>query len=116
MGQSDRRPRPTFERTDDQPVRQLGKLSLILSGEFIRNVCELSGAKFLGCNYSPARRRGKHCSKTATTLVAARSRVRIQVDRLIITETIIARGAGFQLRKQARQTQQPDFEVTHNLV
>jgi hypothetical protein len=116
MRHSYRRSRPAFERTDNQPVRQLGKLSLILSGEPIGNVCELSGAKFLGCNYSPARRCGKHCSKTATALLAARSRVSIQVDRLIIAETIIARGAGFQLWKQTRQTQQPDFEVTHNLI
>ena len=80
MRQSYRRPRPTFECTHEQPVRQFGKLSLILSGEFVRNVCEFSRAEFLGCNHSPARRWGKHCSKTATAPVAARSRVSIQVD------------------------------------
>src|SRR2546422_5067023 len=116
MRQSYGRSRSAFERTHEQSVREFGKLSLIFCREFVRNVCELSRAKFPGCNHSSARRGGKHCSKTATALVATRSRVSIQVDRLIIVKMTVALGTGFQLWKQTCQTQQPDFEVTHNLI
>jgi len=40
MRQSYGRPRSAFERTHQQPVREFGKLSLIFSREFVRNLCE----------------------------------------------------------------------------
>src|SRR5205085_3474294 len=94
----------------DQTMREITKLCVVALRKFL-HLSELCRRHAISSSNARQRRRRQRCCTRATTLPAAWLELSVKLhDRF---ERPSAFNARTQIRKQTRETQQPDFEVTH---
>src|ERR1051325_7614760 len=103
--------RQAINCASDQTMREITKLGVVALREFFR-FHKLRRRQTLSSSNARQRRRRQRCGAGTTTLPAVWLELNVEFhDRFERSSAVNTRT---QVRKQTCETQQPDFEVTHD--